>query len=104
MQFRRVERATLAPSCCFICRANDGPMIDTGIRGRLPMGTVYICVNRCLRDLIREGGGLSAEEAEQVRRVAARNAGDNAELEQELARLRRLEAAVAAARQEAMVA
>lgn len=94
MEFRQVARATLAPSRCFFCQANDGPMIDTGIQRPAPTGHVYLCVNRCLRDFIRAGGGLSGEEAAFLR-TSRHQAQERADaLDSEVKRLERFERAI----------
>src|SRR6266576_3387601 len=98
--FQKVDRANLAPSRCMLCQANDGPMIDTGLRGRLPVGAVYICVNRCLPNLLRALDALTPTESEAALRELNELRETNAELIVELGSLRRLERAVAAAREQ----
>jgi hypothetical protein len=99
MQFLLVERATAAPSRCFLCGANDGQMIDTGLRERLPWGAIYICVARCGRDLIKLLDGLTKLEGDQVLRERAADRRKIAELQLEVTRLGRFERAIADARE-----
>lgn len=100
MEFRLVDRATLAPSRCFFCQAGDGPMIDTGLRGRLPYGAVYICVNRCLSDLVSAGGGLTGPEASHLLKASGEQLREIAALRSELEPLRRLQRALDEAREQ----
>lgn len=52
-----VPRASLHPQCCFLCTGTRGPMIDTGVRGRLlngqGLGALYICLDNCAAGILR---------------------------------------------------
>lgn len=97
--FNRVDRAVLAPSRCIFCHRQDGPMIDTGLLERMPFGRIYVCLTSCIPQFIDLAGGLTAEQAKHVTGELGKLRRELDAIGPELARLQRMEAAVASARE-----